>query len=568
MAQSSNLFPISATQWTTPFENSHRWLAASGGLAVTMLCLFVLSYRLHLTPDILMDEILYYVTAFNIANRGAFTWDYAPIFVHPPGQFLVQSMFLRMVGLDQELLPFVGTYTARLLNVWAAALTISILYSLMMKLLDYRVAFACCLLLLSDPFVIRINRRNMLETLAELWVVLGLFLFWHYHKKLTLLNSLMIGSIFGMAFLTKELTIFAFLTIPIYLIITGQWNEAKWMIGIGGIGICVWSLFPIWSVMIGQGDIFLENKTFNLQRLLGMVQVTGWNREGVSLVGALQVNFPQYATSYLLLLLGIICTVYLFICWRTEEVRFFVAMSLAQYAFFAFSIVQGALNDQFFYFLMVPVAIMVGMAATRIYRILIRQPRTLFYSKSASLLFLRNMQTRWGWINAVLRWVEWGLRLIIKPFISAERLAWRSHLAIRYALLSILILLTVAVGGFNTYRWVKLFAMETDNSLYQVAQFIETNAPEGAIINTMFTSRDRMLPYMLPGYEVMSLRNPSLFSEYDVEYSIISTKNLWGAYGEITPNYFEFVQEQGELVFSTYGNTFWEVEVYEINVGR
>lgn len=538
------------------------------GILAAALFLFVLSYRLHLTPDLLMDEMLYYTTAFNIASDGAFTWGYEPIFVHPPGQFLVQSLFLKLLGLDQTFQPFLGTYSARLLNVLAASLTVGVLYALLVRLVDYRLAFLACLLLLTDPFVIRINRRNMLETLAEMWVVIGLYLFWHYHQRMTFVRLLVVGAVFGLAFLTKELTIFAFMTIPIFQVIVGHWKSVKRFVAIGVISVAVWGLFPLWSVIIGQWHIFLDNKTFNVQRLLGMVQVTGWNRPGVSFVGALKVNFPQYATSYILLLLGAACTVYLFFVWRTPEVRFLVAWALAKYGFFAFSIVQGALNDQFFYFLMVPVAIVVALSLGRMVQVLVRTPHILSYSNSATVLFLRRRPTERDWVMRPTLWVDRIVAWLMQPLSSIERTIHRAHWGIRYSILTVIVFFITAVFAFNSYRWVNLFAIETDNSLYQIAQFIEANAPEGATINSMFTARDRTVPFTMPNHNIVTLRNPKQFSEYDVYYSLISSKNLWGAYGDISPNYYEWIQENGELVFETYGNTFWDVGIYEMQLGK
>ncbi|MDH3675929.1 MAG: hypothetical protein OES12_10585, partial [Anaerolineae bacterium] len=66
----------------------------------------------------------------------------------------------------------------------------------------------------------------------------------------------------------------------------------------------------------------------------------------------------------------------------------------------------------------------------------------------------------------------------------------------------------------------------------------------------------------------VTLRNPAVIESRSVEYAILSSKNLWGAYGEITPLYYDWVEANGEPIFQTYGNTYWDVTLYHLKLGK
>ena len=147
------------------------------------------------------------------------------------------------------------------------------------------------------------------------------------------------------------------------------------------------------------------------------------------------------------------------------------------------------------------------------------------------------------------------------------------HLVLRRPLLSKGLLLLIVFSGltlqaYNGYRWVTLYVIESDNSLFQLTSYIKANIPSGTKINSMFDKSEPTLDLMLPGYEVVSLRRPAEIEADQVTYAILSSKNLWGRYGKITPDYYEWVTNNGELIFSTYGNSFWQVSLYKLHLGN
>ncbi|MEM7029661.1 MAG: glycosyltransferase family 39 protein [Chloroflexota bacterium] len=533
-----------------------KYIFATGFAVIFFL---LLSYRLDVAPDIHMDEIIYYRTAHNLATTGEFTWDVNAIFVHPPMQFLTQAFFLSVFGLTDEFRPFQGTYNARILNALAASLTAGMLYLLLTDLAGNRAALLSVSLLILDPFVLRINRRNMLESMAEMWVILGLYLFWQRRDRLTPSNMLLIGLVFGVALLTKELTIFGFAVLPIFVIIRGRWTDLRKVAAMGVVAACIWSLFPFWSWSVGQSDAFFDNKLYNFRRLTGQVQVSGWNREGVSFVGALEVNVQQYATSYALILISIFVSFILFFTWRTEASRFILAWVGIMYAFFAYSIAGGALNDQFFYFFLVPVISVIGTGAARWLSYLILPKEDSHQAKQA--LILQNIEA----LPSILVRIDDGL-MRFAHWLAKVGQALSRHQLLRASLIFLLLAVGVLVQGYNAYRWVKLFAIEQDNALYQLSTHIQTTVPPETEINSMFEDLELTLHLMLPNHNLVTLRDPDDIASQEVRYAILSSKNLWGRYGRITPDYYEWVKANGEPIFQTYGNTYWQVELYRLEM--
>lgn len=539
-----------------------RWVLM---LAISTSFFLVLAYRIDAAPDIFMDEIIYYRAAFNLATDGSLTWDHNPIFVHPPVQFLAQAAFLDLIGLNDQFYPFMGTYVARLVNVFAAAVTAALLFLLVERLRNMRTATIASLILLLDPFVVRINRRNMLETMAEMWVLAALYLYWNYRDRLTTRNLLGIGALFGLAILTKELVFFQYAVLPIFAVLSGRWRDLKKIGIIAAVALCIWLLFPFWAWSLGQWPEFVANKAYNFDRLRGTVQITGWNREGVSFIGALSVNIYQYGTSYLLVLLGAVMIPLLLLVGRSEQDRFVLSWNITAYGFFAYTIGFGTINDQFFYFLLVPVILCCAYVVMRWVELLTTAPQSP-RNRPDSILLLRYPQSD----SAIMRWIKWADAYL---HIAAQWLGRMGrYISRKPALARSLFLLTLVLGlafqGYNGYRWVKLYVLDTDNSLFQLSQYIKATLPPGTRINSMFDKSEPTLKLMLPEYTVVSFRQPGEIEKEQVEYAILSSKNLWGRYGKFTPEYYEWVIKNGKLIFSTYGNSFWDVSIYKLKLGH
>src|SRR5581483_664857 len=125
-------------------------------------------YRVSLAPDIFSDENLYLTVARNIALGQGMVADRTMFWYHPPLFLLIEALFLKLSGLDTVGIVD-GVLASRILNVFFAGLTAAALLLFGRKLHSYKAGLLIAALYLLDPYVERINRRDMLETLAMLW---------------------------------------------------------------------------------------------------------------------------------------------------------------------------------------------------------------------------------------------------------------------------------------------------------------------------------------------------------------------------------------------------------------
>ena len=132
-------------------------------LGLGILTLLLHGYRLEQAPDLFADEGLYYIVGANVARgRGLTDLFGALFFWHPPLYMLVEALFLKLRGLEFGD-PLVAVLALRQINVVYSALTAICLYLLGRRLHSERAGLLMAALFIIDPYIQRINRRNMLE---------------------------------------------------------------------------------------------------------------------------------------------------------------------------------------------------------------------------------------------------------------------------------------------------------------------------------------------------------------------------------------------------------------------
>lgn len=303
-----------------------KWLVAVLVPVVIFLGAFeAVSWRSSSSPDIFTDEILYTRVGTRIAGEGALVWDSGTAFmVHPPLYFLIEGAYLSLTGSphSQVLDPgniYTDVYNARLLNAIFAGLTAVALYWLARRLRGIWPGLLIVALFIIDPFGVRINRRAMLETMAELvtFVGMGLFALNLMHGKPKYSWSLWAGLLLGAGLLTKELTFTSLLAVALFGIweffrsglLKSNSGETRYLFSVHALVVIITALltygvYPLWVISEGQWAAFWAEKYLGLQRLLGLIQITGWNRPGVSLAQFLLPRLTDYGSSYILLALG------------------------------------------------------------------------------------------------------------------------------------------------------------------------------------------------------------------------------------------------------------------------
>ncbi len=502
-------------------ETRTRQRALIGFLAL-LLGFAAIAWRLDRAPDIFTDEILYTRAGIRVAAEGALVWDNGePLFVHPPLYFLVEGAYLALTRdpMGAVYAPgdiFAWVYHARYLNALIAGLTALLLYLLGRRLRGPWLGWLLVALFVLDPFGVRINRRAMLETMAAFLGLAGMALLLTAREPVRPGRAIVAGLLLGAALLTKELTFTTPLAVLLFGLLEGRrrplTRAARWMpfltVLVAGLSYLI---FPLWALTTGRWDRFVHVKSLSLQRLIGLIHLSGWNRPEVSLWNFLLRRLTDYGSSYLLLALGGAATLWLLLFHRRERAgRLLGLWGLVLYPFYAFVTLVGSGNDQFFYFLLVPAILLVGYTATL---------------PTPSAAFLPRLVNRW------------------------HRLA-----------LGILLLFILP---YNAVRWVTTYGFGLDNGYRQLAAYVAEHLPADAPLNA---SGDAIKYwYFFPDRPIADAATPEEAQALGLHYFALAPKDVQGRYGRMTPALAAWIQAQGTRLFAVEGDSYGLITLYRVD---
>lgn len=520
-----------------------RDFALQAGILVGLFLLgyLAIAFRIDQAPDIFTDEILYTRLGIRALGEGALVWDSGrQIVIHPPMYFLVEGLFLKLIGADYPLYQpgdiFAAVSTMRLLNAVLAGLTAVLLYLMGTRLGSRLLGLSIAGLYLLDPFGVRINRRAMLETFAMLLALGGVYILLprrHTFRRI-LAAGIFAGILMGAALLTKELVF----TVPLAVLLYGFWELLrKNKAGIGAVAaaslafLSYW-LFPFWVLIDGDWARFIRVKGLAMDRLLGLVQTSGWNRPGVSLVDFLMQRLNDYGSSYLLLMLGGLATLLILVFgWRSAHARLLAVWGLVLYPFYAFMAIVGSGNDQFFYFLLVPAMIILVYA----------------------LLGPVDYERQW----LAYRFPRTHIRR--QPALSVLRRGWRKYQT------GIFVAVILLMVPFNLYKWYRLYGTGVDTGYAQVAAYVNQFVPAGAQINASGDSLK--FEYFFPKHQITSAGTVAEAQAAEIQYFVLAPKDVQARYGAVTPELANWITIYGQLLFTTSGNSYGDIYLYQVGTG-
>ena len=329
-------------------------------LAVFCTCVaaVALLYDIFNSSDVLYDEAVYTWAAQQVALGWHLTLNNQPLFVHPPLMFLIQAGWLCLTG--QASAPLSSAIrAARILAASAGIANVLLVAALTYRLtgnatvqrrrlLTGVVAVVTAL----DPVLVRYDRQNVIEPFALCISLLTLHAAWQLRDRGALAYVSVTGLLGGLALLTNEITIFLLVVPPLFALL--ERNRALILRTAAALGIAVafLFLFLLWAVELGLAGSFVNIQTTTLQRLVGLLQLTGLNMPGVSLTASLVRSFTQYSSSYIVLAVGFAALIW---CWarsNTHSGNFLTAWLTASYASGAYIVAVGTLNEQFFVYLL------------------------------------------------------------------------------------------------------------------------------------------------------------------------------------------------------------------------
>jgi len=489
-------------------------------VVVGVATFLVHGYRVGVAPDVFSDEGIYLGVATNLARGAGLTLNNDVFLWHSPGYMFVEAAYIKVAGLVNAD-PITTLLSVRQLNVFFSACTGALLVLFGRKLHSYRAGLAAAALFLMDPYVQRINRRSMLETLAMLLVLLGLYIFFTRRPRLIARERLGSGLAFGLAMLSKEVMFLELLSLIAYVLWfkRSQLRDVAWV----AVTACmVYLPYPVWVAAIGQGDRYLFYQLFGIRRVLQ--SLPGYPPPETSLGPAprgtfsranLQILLPQYGMSYLLILLSAILTVFLIVRFRhSGAARFLVSWSIVS---FGAGVPLGKTSDQYFYYIIVPATLVAGYG--------------LAVSTGAN--HGGRLSKKSSWISS-----SFGPRpLTWVPLLTAS---------------AVMLI-------YNSYVWMTRYATGSDDAYVQAMRYAETHIPSG---ETIVTSSDAAYYFLFPAYNVRLDRNPREIVARCERYFIMSSKDAWGRYNLTTPEFYDWVVHRSQPLFVQRGHSFWRVGVY------
>lgn len=501
-----------------------RILAISPAALISATLIFVLAvflnaFRHRAAPDLHIDELIYASVGQNLANGHGLSVQGQAFFWQPPLFFLLEWPMIWLGGLG-GLNTLDLTLDMRVLNGVIGALTAACLLALGWRLRGPWTGWAMALLFVGDPFVIRVTRRFYLEPFAMLWVLAALWFCYASLDRWTWRRRVLAGVLFGGALLTKEVAFFAlFVPVVLWLRREMSWREP---LAIIAAAVATYMIYPMWSLTEGLGSQLLDLKLFQYQRLVGIFRYTGFNRPGVSLTQALADNAGDYWTSYVCILLAVPATAYLWF-YGDRVGRFLAVWSATTFAYFAALAKFGTLNDQFFYFLMLPVLAVLGYA------------------------------------------YAFNLPRVARSLAASWRSRQRAMLVRNTVVLGATLTVALLVLRPNAQIWVTRFGSGTDDGYVKLVAAIQRNVPAGAVIDCPGGSLEE-LHFVYPNgeYQLLREQRPELLRALGVHWFVLRSKDVYQHDG-IDQHVYDYFTSRAKLVWGVDEHTFFKFGLYRID---
>ena len=466
--------------------------------------------------DLFGDEVIYTDLGRSVLS-GGFPRFGGPFFLHGPGYFYLEAGWARLAGHPGSLMGWI--YEMRTLNGLLAGATAAVLVLLATRASSVRAGAVVGALYALEPFCIRQNNRVLLETAMMLWVTLGYLLFTSligrspaHHDWLRAVGA---GVLFGCAVLTKDEG--ALLTIlPLLAAAVLRWGpRVSLTVLTVGTTVAVYAAYVAVVALNGYFDILWQAKTAGIERMLGLVQVTGFNSSGGggSLSSRLLAEASYFGTTYIILMLAV-PAVLLALRRGGQLARMLVLLYCAAGVTLAYAVLLGTLEEQELYLLIIPSLLIISVAAT--------------------LLFDRYRYMR--------------------------RSAPRSHTRrLGTAVMGAALTLALGVNLLTCVQWL----LQPDDGFAQLIGYMTAHVPAGTVIGA--TDGDIETPYLLAGmYQVGYWETPAGLSEGHVRYVVVEWGTIDEGYSDRTPSQVRNLVSHARLVFSFTGRTYGQLALYQL----
>lgn len=328
-----------------------EWLLIAFCVAVAAIALL---YNLFGAPDVLYDEAAYVFMAKQVALHGQLSLSNQPMFIHPPLMWLAEAGWLKLTGYASAPEPS-AIYAARLLSASFGAIDV-----LLIAGMAYRLAItatsrqrrivtgAVTILAALDPVLVRYDRQAVIEPFALFMGLVVMHAAWSLRARGAFAYVSVTGLLGGLALLTNEIAVFLVIVPVIFAVLERDGALIRRAFGALAVSFVLFLVFLLWAVELHLTGDFIWVQTNGLLRLIGLIQSTGFNMPGVSLVGSLIESVKQYSSSYVLLGTGFAALVWCCTRKNSQSARFLTAWLAASYGLAAYIAAIGTLNVNFF----------------------------------------------------------------------------------------------------------------------------------------------------------------------------------------------------------------------------
>ena len=475
-------------------------------------------WRLVQTPDLFVDEAYYLEISSNFASQGGLVFQNSPWFVHPPFFYLVEGSLLKLLNLKGVTMDTI--FLGRAIAATFSIMTLLMVYIWLSRsdFFDHRtgafVAFLTTLFLAFEPYTLKYARIGIIEHVAIFSIVGSVIFFYKAEVSLRKSYSMLSGIFWGLALLTKELSIFLVFVYILFLLFcylflgkkTPKREAFKRFLICASVAFLIYSLYVGWAFSV-DGGLFLETKTYLLKRIFHMVPDTGYTnpRYPPILIDVVDV-MNVYIMTYLLLLLAAVSCIYVLRRERSSLSVLLVSWFIGTLSFFP---LIGVVNPQFFVYIIVPAGLVVGTVIGK------------------SLM--------------KLRWSAHG--------IKRRGISW-------YLIVSLLL----GMFAYNIVTNYILYDAGDDNAFLQSVNWIKSNITKDRRIMAVYE-----YSYFLEGYDLISFGlDMSTVVQENVTYVIVSARSLY----IFDQNLLDYLSSNGRIVKSFYGRSARYIDIYEIDPAR
>lgn len=514
-----------------------RWWHRAGWplvvLGVVVVAAVLRLVHVQTAYELFIDEVSYADLSANVAGGRGVVLDGGPFDLHPPLFFFAGAALLLVRGTDLTD-PLAAVAALRPAEAVVGALTCGLVALLVARVVPGTmrsrvVGAACGLLVALDPFVNRFDSRVLLEAPAMLLTLAGLLLITRVlDEPARFRRVLAAGMVLGLALLVKET--FAFVAVlPLLLTAVALPRTRRALLGAVVTATAVYLGYVLVLLAVGRGGHWAEQKLSGVRRLVGLDQVTGFNKPGsTSFVARAVELFGSYAVTYGVIGLATVLAGLAALEHLTARRRgaasdphpglaLLVATQLGAAAYLAYAVPFGTLEEQAFYLVVTPSIVVLGLALLRLHTSLTtRQPASTRGSQGSG--------------TPKSRALAGGLAVAVLAVVAVDTGVW----------------------------WSK--HTEADNGYQQYVAWVErTLGPTDRLAVT-----DTTAEFITPGVVLGPWATPAAIEANQADYVLVNQRLVDQGLGRAAPSLVTWLDDNATVVLDVRTPSVESLRVYEV----